>query len=380
MLRTYKYRLYPNPAQAEQLDFLLWQGRKVYNAALEQRITAYQEDGTTLTSYDQYPYFRDMRRNDPDVLGQLNAAAIQRLLRRLDKAYAAFFRRLKAGETPGFPRFKGRAFFNSLEFIYGNGCKLRIEERVMFYVQNAGAIKVRYHRPLPEEAVIKQAVIKRQAQKWYVCLSLELPDPCPPAHPGPAVGIDMGLHHLLALSDGTIIENPRWLRADLKKLRIAQRRLARRKKGSNRRRKAAAQVARLHAQIANRRRDFWHKVANDLVQRYSQIVLEDLTLKFMTANHYLALSAHDAGLGEFQELLAYKAEEAGVELVFVNPAYTSQRCSGCGAMVEKPLSVRIHQCPDCGLTIDRDVNAARNILFLTVESARTGPSGANVTR
>ncbi|GIV80682.1 MAG: hypothetical protein KatS3mg051_0036 [Anaerolineae bacterium] len=188
----------------------------------------------------------------------------------------------------------------------------------------------------------------------------------------------MGLHHLLALSSGATIDNPRWLRNSLAQLRVAQRRMARRSKGSQGWREAAAQVARLHERIANQRRDFWHKVTRKLVDTYGLIALEDLTLSFMAANHHLALSAHDAGLAEFGHLLAYKAESAGTQVVTVNPAYTSQVCAACGAVVEKDLSVRVHRCPACGYTADRDVNAAQNILTLAVKSARTGPPGANV--
>jgi putative transposase len=380
VIRTYKYRLYPTNAQEKALDFLLWQGRLLYNAALEQRITTYRKTGERVTYYQQWAYFRDRRRASPDTLGQLNATSMQQLLRRLDKAFRAFFRRLKAGEKPGFPRFKGPNRFNSLEYRYGDGCKLRFDDRnrALLYVQNVGTIKVKYHRPLPDEAVIKHVILKRRNSKWYVCLMLDLPKVAARVHSGPAVGIDVGLHHLLALSDGTTIENPRWLRSSLAKLRVAQRRMARRKKGGNRWRKAAAQVARLHERIANRRRDFWHKLTRQLVQTYGLIALEDLTLKFMTANHHLALSAYDAGLAEFQQLLAYKAENAGTQVVTVNPAYTSQVCSACGAIVEKDLSVRVHHCSACGLTLDRDVNAACNILYLAVEPARTGPPEQNV--
>lgn len=380
MIRTYKYRLYPTNAQKRQLNGLLWQGRNVYNAALEQRITAYQETGEGLTYPQQWAHFRDERRANPDTLGQLNATSMQQLLRRLDKAFKAFFRRLKAGETAGFPRFKGRYRFNSLEYRYGDGSKLRMDDqnRTLFYVQNVDDIKVKYHRPIPDKAVIKHVILTRRNRKWYVCLQLELPDPVVEKHPDPAIGIDMGLHSLLALSDGETVDNPRWLRTSLAKLRVAQRKMARRKKGSKRRRKTAAQVARLHERIANQRRDFWHKVTRDLVDTYGLIALEDLTLKFMTANPHLALSAHDAGLGEFQQLLAYKAESAGTQVVTVNPAYTSQVCSECGVLVEKDLRVRIHVCPHCGLELDRDVNAARNVLKLAFDPAWMGRSGLNV--
>ncbi len=378
MIRTYKYRLYPTNAQSHQLDFLLWQGRTLYNAALEQRISVYKETGKGVSYPQQWAHFRDLRNANPDTLGQLNATCVQQLLRRLDKAFVAFFRRVKAGKTPGFPRFKGHNRFNSLEYCYGNGCKLRLGTRVMFSVQNVGEVKVKYHRPLPDDADIKHVVIKRGNCKWYVCLTLNLPDPVIPEHSGPVIGIDMGLHSLLALSDGQTVDNPRWMRTSLADLRVAQRRMSRRKKGSARRRKAANQVANLYEHVANQRRDFWHKLTRHLVDTYSLIALEDLTLKFMTSNHHLALSAYDAGLGEFQQLLAYKAENAGTLVVTVNPTYTSQTCSDCGVIVKKDLSIRIHHCPNCGLTLDRDVNAARNILFLATKSARTGRSGDNV--
>lgn len=368
MYLSYKYRLYPNKAQARQLDFLLWQARNVYNAALEQRINTYKETGKGVSFPEQDKHFRAIRNANPHTLGQLSADSMSQMLRRLDKAYSAFFRRIKAGETAGHPRFKGRNRFHSLEFRPRDGADIRLKDRVMLYVMNVGEIKVKYHRalPTPPEATLKRITIKRRANRWYVILTLDYPLPDVPQHTGPAVGVDMGLKSLLALSDGQTVENPRWLRQSLAQLRIAQRRLARRKKGSARRRKAAAQVARLHERVANQRRDFWHKVTRHLTDTYSLIAIEDLTLDFMIANHRLALSASDAGLGEFKHMLAYKAAEAGAQVVTVNPAYTTQMCSECGVIVPKDLSVRVHACPDCGYTADRDVNAARNILMLAV--------------
>jgi putative transposase len=183
---------------------------------------------------------------------------------------------------------------------------------------------------------------------------------------------------LLTHSDGTEIDNPRWLRSSLRQLRKAQRKLSRRPKGSRRRGKARQQVALLHEPVANTRQDFWHKTTRTLVNAYGAIALEDLSLNFMLQNGHLSLSAHDAGLGRFDALLDSKAGNAGCRIVRVDPAYTSQVCSGCGALVEKALSVRVHGCPHCGLTIDRDVNAARNIYFLAFECARIGRSGVNV--
>jgi putative transposase len=370
MLRTYRYRLYPTRSQEKALDFLLWQGRTLYNAALEQRIATYRETGKGITYPTQWAHFRDVRNTLPDTLGQLNATAVQQMLRRLDKSFKAFFRRLKQGEKPGFPRFKCRSRFHSLEYRHGDGCKLREKEgRPLFYVQNVGEIKLKLHRPLPDGAKLGQVTLKRSPTgHWYVCLFVEVPTVEPMPHTGPAVGIDVGLKSLLSLSDGTFYDNPRWLRKGLKKLRVAQRRMARRTKGSHRRRKAVLQVARVHERVQNQRRDFWHKVSRELADTYGWIAVEDLTLAFMTRNGNLALSAHDAGLGMFRQLLDYKAESAGSQVVAVNPRNTSQACSRCGEIIPKELSVRVHNCPHCGLVEDRDINAAINILQLSFSS------------
>jgi putative transposase len=189
----------------------------------------------------------------------------------------------------------------------------------------------------------------------------------------------MGLAHALTLSDGTTFDSPKYLRKSLAKLRRLNRKAARQKRGSNRRRKTYRQIALLQEHVANQRRDWWHKVTRELVDSYGTLVLEELSLTFMLKNgngparHALSRSAHDVSLGIFRELLGYKAIEAGVEVITVKPAYTSQACSGCGCIVPKSLSVRTHSCVDCGLTLDRDVNAALNIL-----SAGTRRSGANV--
>lgn len=379
MIRTYKYRLYPNKSQRQQLGFLLCQSRNLYNAALEQRIKHYEATQETLSYADQWAHFRDVKNAKPATLGQLNATSVQQLLRRLDKAFKAFFRRIKAGDKPGFPRFKGPYHYKSMEYRYGDGCKLRFTDKGnRFYVYRVGEIRLKYHRSIPDDGIIKHVIIKHSSGKWYVCFQVHLPDPEPVMPDLPPVGIDMGLSSLLALSDGSLIENPRWLRSDLAKLRIAQRRLHRRKKGSKRRRKAAQQVATLYEKITNKRRDFWHKLTRNLVDQYGLIGIENLTLEFMTHHPRLALSAHDASLGLFQQLLVYKAEEAGTEVIAVKPQYTSQCCSTCGELVKKDLSVRIHQCPHCGLSIDRDINAAINILNLALNKP-LGRSGQDRT-
>jgi putative transposase len=374
MKRTYEYRLYPRKAEREALDKLLLEHREVYNAALEQSRNAYEATGKHQTALSQWPYFRDWRNAFPDLI--LNASSLQHTLRRVDKAYAAFFRRVKAGQTPGYPRFKGAKRFHSLEYTYGDGVKLAYDEdfdRFALRVQNVGAIKVKLHRFLPDGAKIKHVILRRKASGWYVYLMLDVPDSLPAEPNGlPAVGADMGLLRLLTLSDGTLIDNPRWLRQALADLRRAQRRLARAKLGSHNRRDRRQFVALLHEHVANVRRDCWHKLTHSLVHSYGLMVLEDLSLDFMLRNQHLALSAHDAGLGLFRQCLDYKAVEAGSHVTTVNAAYTSQVCSRCGTIVEKDLSARVHRCPECFLELDRDLNAARNILKLAFSPPGSG--------
>jgi len=379
MFRTYKYLLRPNTEQTKRLEILLWQSRLVYNAALEQRIKTYQETGKGISSGAQWAHFRELRHNSPDTLGQLNASSLQHVLRRLDKSFTAFFRGLKTGEKPGFPRFKSRNRFRSIEYTYGDGCKLRQDEhgRMSFYVQNVGEMRMCYHRAIPDGANIKHAVIKQVNERWYVCLMLEVPDTVVQRTPtGKQVGIDVGLKSLMALSTGELIDNPRWLRESLAKLRRLQRHASRQVKGSSRQRKTYRQVARLHEKVSNQRTDTLHKISNALVAKNDLIAIENLTLGFMNRNGHLSLSSHDAGFGLFRQILEYKAEEAGIQVFAVNPSNTTRACSGCGSIVPKRLSVRVHSCPDCGLVLDRDVNAARNILSLALRrSAGSHPLG-----
>jgi len=356
MNRTFKYRLYPTPEQEVVLNDILWAACWLYNRALEYRRKRWQESRHSVSVYEQQRQWSAWRNEQPDEnpLRVLNASAGQRVLRRLDSAFREFFKGKR-----GKPRFKRHDRFNSVEYTAGNGAAIK---GGWLRITGVGDIRVRWHRRLPDGS-LKSIRILRKPSGWYVCFAMEMPDSEPGPSSKPAVGIDVGIHHALALSDGTIIDSPKYLQQSLRKLRVLQRTVARRQKGSNRRRKAVRQLARQQEHIANQRRDWWHKVTTWLVQNYGTIVLEDLNLSFMLRNGSLARHAHDVGLGIFYELLDYKAIEAGVEIVTVNPAYTSQVCSECGCLVEKELSERVHDCPECGFTADRDVNAALNILF-----------------
>lgn len=356
MYRTYKYRLYPSKAQQATLEELLELARWLYNHALAYRRKCWQESRHTVTHNEQWAMFRDWRNEQPEdnPLRLLSANAGLQVLRRLDSVYGQFMK----GQR-GFPRFKGHAFFNSLDFTFGNGAGIQANR---LYVMNVGLLRVRWHRALPEAGRVKRAVVLRRPSGWYALFQVELPDPAPEPSSNPPVGIDVGITHALALSDGNVADSPQYLKRSLARLRRLQRTVARRERGSQRRKKAVQQLAKEMEHIANRRRDWWHKVTRALVDHYGLIALEDLSLGFMLKNDRLVRPAHDVALGIFYELLGYKAEEAGVTLVKVDPRQTSQLCACCGALVEKTLKERVHACPDCGFTVDRDINAAMNIL------------------
>ena len=355
MRKAFLYRLYINKTQSDKLDSLLNIARELYNAALQERRDAWKYQHKSLNYYDQANELKELRREIPEI-AQLNYSATQDMLRRLDKSFKAFFRRVKAGEKAGFPRFKGYDRFNSITFpTYGDGIKIK-DNRL--YIQNVGLVKIKMHRVL--EGEINTVTIKRECGKWYVVFSdtVEI-EPLPVSDR--AVGIDVGLESFAVTSDGEYIENPRYLRGAEAILRVSQRSVSRKKKGGSNRRKAVKLLAKNHLKVKRQRADFAHKVADNLVKNYGRIAVEDLRIKNMVRNHHLARSISDAGWGQFVNILSYKAEYAGREFVQVNPNGTSQICSGCGSTVQKSLSTRIHNCPTCGLSLNRDFNAALNI-------------------
>ena len=355
MRQAFLYRLYVNETQSDKLDNLLHLARQLYNAALQQRRDAWKYQHKSLNYYDQANQLKEVRNEIPEF-AQLNFSATQDILRRLDKSFKAFFCRVKSGEVAGFPRFKGRDRFGSITFpTYGDGIKIKGSR---LYVQNIGLLKIKMHRVL--EGEINTVTIKRECGKWYVVFSntVEIKS-LPVSHR--TVGIDVGLESFAVTSDGEYIENPRYLREAESVLRVAQRSVSRKKKGGSNRRKAVRLLAKKHLRVKRQRADFAHKIADNLVKNYGRIAVEDLRIKNMVRNHHLARSISDAGWGQFVSILSYKAEYAGREFVQVNPNGTSQICSGCGATVKKSLSTRVHNCPACGLSLNRDFNAALNI-------------------
>src|SRR5215210_3016790 len=342
---------------------MLEQHRRLYNLALRERRDVYETEERSVSYGEQSGRFKESRKVSPSFAA-LNFSSAQATLGRLDKAFKAFFRRVKAGECPGYPRFKPEGRFRTVEFpSYGDGCRLKDNaSSARLYVQHVGHIKVKLHRPI--EGRIKTVSVKRMCGKWYVVFSCDLGDAPEATGDGPAVGIDLGLKSFLVTSDGASVEPPRYYRKATKKLRRAQRSLSRKRKGSKRRGKAREKVARLHEKTANQRRDFHHKQARKLVDAHGLIACEVLNVRGISRSH-LAKATHDAGWAQFVNILVSKAEEAGVRVVAVNPRNTTQACSRCGALpeVKKTLSDRVHSC-GCGYTQDRDVNAAENVLRL----------------
>jgi len=354
--KAYKYKLKPTPEQERQLEEVLWRCRALYNTALEQRITAYRRSEVTLTCYQQQAELPDLKAALPEYAA-IHSQVLQDVLARLDKTYQAFFRRLKAGQTPGFPRFQGRNRYHSFTYKqYGNGARL---DNGFLILSKIGRIGVRWSRRL--EGTPKTVTLSREADGWYVCFTCaEVPtQPLPPT--GRETGIDMGLKVFVITAEGHAVDNPRHHRKAEKRLKKAQRRVSRRKKGSERRKKAVKLRARQQQQVQRQRADFHHKTANTLIRHFDTIYLEDLRVANMVRNRQLSKSISDAGWAAFRIILEAKAVYAGRQVVAVPPAYTSQDCSGCGEHVPKSLSTRTHVCTSCGLVLDRDENAARNI-------------------
>jgi putative transposase len=354
--KTYQEKLRPTPAQERELEDVLWRCRALYNTALEQRISLWRQRGVSITRYQQEAELKDLRADLPEY-ATIHSHILQEVLARLDTTYQAFFRRLANGEKPGFPRFKGRNRYRSFTFKeYGNGARL---DNGYLVLSKIGRVAVHWSRPV--EGAIKTVTISREVDGWYVCFSCAEVPVQPLAATGQETGIDLGLEAFATLADGTRIANPRHYRTAERRLKKAQQRVSRRKKGSNRRRKAVHLLAKAHQHVKRQRRDFHHKTALALVRHYDAIYHEDLRVVNLLRNHHLAKSISDAGWSDFLSLLSFKAACAGREVVAVDPAFTSQLCSGCGALVQKGLSVRWHACPVCGLSLHRDHNSAQNI-------------------
>jgi putative transposase len=363
--KSYRFRLYPTHAQKRQFEQTLELCRWVYNETLATRKRAWQERGKSVSLYDTNKLLTQWKRECPE-LKQVFSQVLQDVQVRVDLAFKAFFRRMKAGEEPGYPRFKGKGRYDSITFK-----QFGFDLTDTLNLSKIGSIKIKRHRPIEGE-IKRLTVTRNRLGKWYACFSCEV-ERKPLPRTERYVGVDCGLYTYLALSDGNVVENPRFFRRDEKALAKAQRRFSKCEKGTPERRKYSKVVCRIHERIANRRSNFAHQTSRQLVNSYDLIAFEKLNIEGMLQNGNLARSIADASWRQFRQYTLYKAEEAGRTCVEVNPCNTSRQCSRCKQLVAKDLSVRIHACPHCGLTIDRDLNAAINILTLGMQSVGFEP-------
>lgn len=363
MHKTYKFRIYPNKPQQKQMERSLEICRQVYNRTLAERKTAYDERGVTLSKYTLNKLLPEWKKENPEYK-EVFSQTLQEVQERVDLAFKHFFRRVRNGEKPGYPRFKGKGWYDS--FTYPQ-MGFKLEDNIL-YLSKIGNVRVKVHREI--EGDIKRIIVRRSAcKKWYVSITTECEDiEIPERDMEQVVGIDMGLSSFVTLSNGTAIPNPRFFRLEEKELAKAQRKLSKAAKGSPERKKAIRVVQRVHERIANKRYDFIHQLSRQLVDDYSFIAFEDLNIKNMLKNHCLAKSISDAAWNMLISATKYKAESAGSLVALVNPANTSKMCSRCGLLVEKTLADRTHKCNSCGLVLDRDHNAAINILRLGLQS------------
>jgi putative transposase len=383
--RSYKFLLRPTRNQVESLEACLEDTRQLYNAALEERREAWRMRKESVNFYSQHAQLKEIRAADPEQCGRWSSKCEAAAIRRLDRAFQAFFRRVKAGEAPGYPRFKGRGWWDSIEWVNGDGAKWDSVPHptvTRVYLLGIGHVKAHQHRAV--KGRIKTITAKRENGRWYVALSCDDVPAEPLPATGAAVGIDLGVASFLTASDGTHVPSPRHLAASAARLADAQRDLARKKRGSSRRKKAATRVKALHGKVRRQRLDHAHKTAHALVRDHDVIVHEALKVANMTrrakpkhdpesageflpnggaAKTGLNRSIQDAGWGIFLSVLCGKAESAGRTVIAVDPRHTSQCCAECGHTAKgNRVTQAEFRCLSCGHTAHADVNAAINIL------------------
>lgn len=347
--------------------------RDLYNELLAERRDSYDETGKSPSLYAQHSSYPARKEANP-ALREVHSQVLQNVAVRIDLAFKAFFRRCKAGEKPGYPRFRGANRYNS--FTYPQSGFRVDSEAGRVFLSKIGHVKVVIHRPL--EGTVKTATVRKTPTgKWFVCFSCEVePEPLPKSTE--AVGVDVGLKDIIATSEGESVPAPKFLRKEEEELARTQRRLSEAPKGSRERAKRRKVVAKVHERINNKRKEFAHQESRKLVDRYGFIAVEDLSVNRMVRNHCLAKSIADAAWTDLIAKLVYKAEYADRRVVKVSPAYTSQECSNCGHRQVMPLAKRVYECPGCGLSLDRDTNAAKNILRVGLHSQQVEPARSSL--
>ena len=371
-MKAYQYRLYPKKSQVTVLNQTLEQCRMIYNRVLAIRKDTWELEQKHVGYYETKRLLPEWKIEYPS-LKNVHSQVLQDVVTRVDMVYKAFFRRVKSGEKPGHPRFKQFGRYDSITYTQ-SGFELDGQRLVLSKV---GAVPIITHRTF--EGDVKTCTIRRSCTgKWYASITVDIGEVPVRTIEKSAIGIDLGLTNFVAMSNGELVKSPKFFREDEPILARAQRRLSKQVRGTPERGRSLMIVSKIHEKIANRRSDFAHKLSRDLVDRFGVIVFEDLNTKGMVRNHYLAKSISDVAWNQLVQMTRNKAVEAGSRVVLVDPYNTSQRCSSCGQIVKKELNVRVHQCPFCGLSIDRDVNAALNILGLGLQSGACTTSTVHV--
>lgn len=364
-MKSYKFKIRrPSRRVIEQFEQTLDVCRELYNAALQERRDAWRIEKKPVSCFDQINELPSIRLVRDDV-AVIYSQVLCEALRRVDKAFKSFFRRVKARQKTGYPRFKSHKRYDSFTYPqapkgeegFKQGGFRLIGDKL--HLSKIGSVRLRLSQTV--EGKIKNCTIKREADGWYAIFTVEENQCRYFPKTGESVGIDVGIENFATLSTGEAIPNPQYLRRAERALKTAQRKIARRKKASNRRCKAIQLLAKKYQKITRQRHDFFHKLSLRLVKEFDGVVFEDLNIAGMVKNHYLAKSISDAAWGTFVAIHIAKAEDAGRSVKKASARFTSQDCSACGARLRKSLKTREHNCAACGLVLHRDHNAAINI-------------------
>jgi len=370
MERAYKFRAYPSQSQKSALNHQMQLSKELYNLLLEQSKKYYEETVKTLTEYRMNVWLTQLKKERPEFK-EIHSQVLQNVSKRISEAYKSFFRRCKAKKTGkkvkvGFPRYK--KFVSSLTFPQAGGFSIGKKKVRLSKIGNVNFVNHREIDGTPKTCTIK----KTKTGEWFVTIATEKEDIFPFTNGGGAVGIDLGIKKYAVLSDGSILQNKHIPKDERRRMKRLQKIISRRKKGSNKRRKAVLKFARKYEHISRIKEDWLHKMSRNLVNSHSFIAYEELEIANMMRNHHLARSIGEESWGTFTAMLQYKAESAGCVAVAVNPKNTSRTCSGCGNVQDIPLSERTFTCVKCGMSKDRDLNASINILARATTSGQGG--------
>ncbi|WYL96279.1 MAG: transposase [Gloeotrichia echinulata IR180] len=375
MKTSYQYKIKPTKEQSAKIDKTLEMLRCQYNYLLAQRFDWYEMNRCPIDrcplichipELKEQPLYYNQKASlvqlkvDRPWYKEIHSQVLQEVPKRVELAFDRWLKGDVNGKKSGRPRFKGKGQYKTFTYAQFKQRNFVVNKITLSKI---GDVKVIVHRPIPDGLKIKTASVTKKADGYYVSLSLEdstVPTIKPDFNPESITGIDMGLKEFLTTADGETVAIPQHYRKAQKRLRVIQKRVSRRKKGSNRRQKAVKKLGRQHKKVADKRKDFHFKTANNLLKKYDVIAHEDLNIKGISRSR-LSKSVHDAGWGNFLSIITNKAKNAGLLVIPVNPKNTSQDCSNCGAKVPKKLHERWHNCPHCGCSLDRDHNAAINI-------------------